>query len=118
MAVQVPVMPLVNPAGGPNYLAVGATDTIPVAPYGKYLVRLKNTSGSIDNYVVDDPNTPGAVGATTVQNPDVSGSVPATTGERDFLLDAVRFRDASGNINITHSAPGAQMTCIVYGPFN
>jgi hypothetical protein len=116
VAVQTPVRPVVNPAGAPPYAAVGASDTIPVAPTGKYLLIVKNAGGSPDNMVIDDPTTPGAVGATAVQNPDVSTTIPATTGERHFELEAQRFRDVNGNINVTHSFT-TTVTCIVYGPY-
>lgn len=116
MAVQTPVLPVVSPAGAPAYTAVGASDTIPVNPTGLYLLIVKNAGGTADNVVIDDPTSVGAVGATGVQNPDVTVTVPITTGERHILLDARRFRDVNGNINLTHSFT-TSVTCLVYGPF-
>jgi hypothetical protein len=116
MAVQTPVLPVVNPAGAPAYAAAGSADTIPVSPTGRYLLIIKNAGGSPDSVVIDDPTSgAGPTGATTATNPDVTVSVPATTGERHFLLDANRFRDAAGVINLTHSFT-TSVTCIVYGP--
>jgi hypothetical protein len=116
VATQTPVLPVVNPAGAPSFAAVGASDTIPVNPGGKYLLIVKNAGGSADSVVIDDPTSgTGPAGATTATNPDVTVSVPATTGERHFYLDANRFRDSTGVINLTHSFT-TSVTCIVYGP--
>ena len=116
MAVQQPVPPVPNPAGAPAYAAVGSADTIPVVPGGKYLLIVKNAGGSADLVEVLDQVTTNPVGAKTAGDFRISISVPATTGERHFFLDAGRFRDASGNINVTHGFT-TTVTCIVYGPF-
>lgn len=117
MAVQTPVRPPVNPSANPTLTPVGASDTIPVPPTGKVVVIVQNTGGSPDSMVIDDPNSGvGPTGSTTALNPDVTISVPATTGIRHLELDCARFRDASGNINITHSFT-TNVSCIVYGPY-
>lgn len=116
MVTHIPVRPVVSPAGAPAYAAVGASDVIPVAPNARYLLIVKNAGGTPDNVVIDDPTFVAPVGSTTPGNADVSTTVPATTGERHWELDSNRFRDASGNINLTHSFT-TSVTCIVYGPF-
>jgi hypothetical protein len=118
MAVQTPVRPSVNPAGNPTLNAVGATDTIPVSPGGKYILIVENAGGSIDNMAIVDPTSQAPAGATfTGGSPNVAHAIAATTGKRHIELDANRFRDATGNITVTHSFQ-TSVTCIVYGPYN
>jgi hypothetical protein len=114
MAVHTPAIPAVKSTPAPT--AVGAADTIPVGSSGRYLVIIKNGGGTPDNVVIDDPTSQSPPGSTTALNPDLTESVPATTGERHFFLEAARFRDANGNINLTHSFQ-TSVTCLVYGPF-
>jgi hypothetical protein len=65
--------------------------------------------------VIDDPTSAGAAGATTPQNPDVTISVGFGT-ERVFLIDASRFRDATGNINLVNTTV-TSVTYAIWGPF-
>jgi hypothetical protein len=112
-----PVLPPEVPAANPAYAAVAAADTIsPVDPDALYLVIIKGGAAS-DTVRFDDPTSgTGPAGAETVGNPDLLHAVPATTGDRHFLLRSRRHRDATGVINVTHTAPSG-VTMIVYGPF-
>jgi hypothetical protein len=92
-----------------------AADTIPVQAGGRYLLITRNTTASVLTTVVDDPNSQGPAGFTTF-NPDITITTPITTGVRQTVLDANRFRDASGNINIVNTNPAAGTTAEVYGP--
>jgi hypothetical protein len=109
--------PPVNPSANPTMTTAGATDTIDVPPTGKILLLIQNTTGTIDNVVVDDPSSQNP-GAATQFNPDVSFSVAATTGVRHCELDCQRFRNANGQISLTHSQSGAGVSSVAYGPYN
>lgn len=115
MAVVTPVAPGFSVANSTTTLTTGP-DTIPVGTAGRYLLQLRNTTGGAITVTVDDPTTPlpgGAAANTTFA--DVAVSVPATTGIRYHVLDAARFRDGTGNINVTSTAGG--VLADVIGPF-
>jgi hypothetical protein len=102
----------------PTYNAATATDVIaPVLAGSRYLIHIKNAAGSgTFTMVVDDPNSgAGVASATTAQNPDVTISVGFGT-EKAFLIDAGRFRDTSGNINLANGTV-TSVTYAVWGPF-
>lgn len=92
-----------------------ASDTIPVQSGGRYLLVTRNSTASVLTTVVDDPNSQGPAGATSF-NPDVTITTPITNGVRATVLDANRFRDSSGNINLVNTNPAAGTTAEVYGP--
>jgi hypothetical protein len=59
----------------------------------------------------------GVVGAVTAQDPDVVVNTVATTGVQEYLVNADRFADANGWVNITY--PGGDVTNLrleIYGP--
>jgi hypothetical protein len=116
MATYPPVAPTLT-AVAPTYNAANATDIIaPTLAGARYLIHIKNAAGSgTFTMVIDDPTSVGAAGATTPQNPDVTISVGFGT-ERAFLIDATRFRDASGNINLVN-ATTTSVTYAIWGPF-
>lgn len=115
MATITPVLPGYAKAHTPT--AVGASDVIPVAVTGKYLLIVRNGGGTVDNVSIDDPNTPLPPGAAANATfADVIGTVPITTGEMSWTLDAGRFRDGAGNINLTHSFT-TTVTAVCIGPF-
>lgn len=81
----------------------------------RYVLLFRNTGGSASVPTVDDPNSASPAGATAF-NPDLAGaSIPITTGATAMLIDASRFRDSAGNINITFTNP-ASVTAAVIGP--
>lgn len=104
----------------PTY-AAGASggDTAAVLAGSRYLLHLKNTSGGALTATLDDPTSQVPAGTLAATfNPDITVSVPATTGDKMLLIDASRFRDTTGNINITYSAnPPTGLTVGVFGPF-
>jgi hypothetical protein len=117
MATYAPVAPALT-AVAPTYNAATATDVIaPTLAGARYLIHIKNAAGSgTFTMVVDDPTSGvGVAGATTPQNPDVTISVGFGT-ERAFLIDATRFRDATGNINLVN-ATTTSVTYAIWGPF-
>jgi hypothetical protein len=98
------------------YTAVSdGVGVLPAAVGARYLLLFRNTGGSASVPTIDDPTSTTPVGATAF-NPDLVGaSVPATTGATAGLIDAGRFRDASGNINMTFTNP-TSLTVAVIGP--
>jgi hypothetical protein len=113
MSVITPVQLGIAQAVTPTVLT--AADTIPVQAGGRYLLITRNTTASVLTTVVDDPNSQGPAGNTAF-NPDVTITTPITTGIRETVLDANRFRDSSGNINLVNTNPAAGTTAEVYGP--
>jgi hypothetical protein len=96
-------------------VATAGGDSFPVVRGFRYLFIFRNTGGAPNTPTIDDPTTATPAGATAF-NPDVAiGPVPATNGVRVQILDATRFADANGNINVTYSvAPTMTVEC--YGP--
>lgn len=101
-------------AAAPVYNVAGAADTFAAQPGANYLLHIKNGNAAPCAVVLDDPTAQTPVGATAF-NPDVTYSVPATTGERVVKINSDRFRDASGNVNLTFT-PNATVTYAIYGP--
>lgn len=104
----------------PSYQA-GASggDTAVLLQGSRYLLHCKNTSAGVISVIVDDATsaTPSGTLVSTF-NPDITVSVPATTGDRMILIDGSRFRDATGNTNISYSTnPPTGLTVAVFGPF-
>jgi hypothetical protein len=114
MATITPVVP--TPGGAAvTPTTMTASDTIPVQAGGRYVLVTRNTTGTPLVTTIDDPNSAGPTGAQAF-NPDVQVTTPITTGVRSTLLDANRFRDSSGNINLTSTGAAAGTTAEVYGP--
>jgi hypothetical protein len=114
MTALTPVVP--TPSGAavtPTQMT--ATDTIPVQAGGRYLLITRNTTATPLVTTIDDPNSAGPAGAQSF-NPDVQVTTPITTGVRSTILDSNRFRDGSGNINLTSTGTAAGTTAEVYGP--
>jgi hypothetical protein len=83
----------------------------------RYLLLWRNTGGANITPTIDDPTSVSPNGATTF-NPDMlSFPIPLTSGATAQLINASRFRDASGNVNLTYSATPTGVTCAVVGPF-
>jgi hypothetical protein len=108
-----PVQVLSVLAAAPVYNAAALSDTVAVQPTSRYIVHVKNGSGSAITVTFDDQATPGPAQAQSF-NPDVQFSVPATS-ERIILIDSTRFRDILGNLNIAFSAI-TTVTYAIYGP--
>lgn len=111
MTVQAAQIPSLT-AIAPTYNVAGAADSFPAYPGTLYLVHIKNANAAPCAVVLDDPTAVTPVGATAF-NPDITYSVPATTGERVIKISSDRFRDASGNVNITFT-PNASVTYAIY----
>lgn len=116
MTALTPVLPT---AVGSALAYTSLTDGIGVFPASigaRYLLLFRNTSGSASVPTIDDPTSQTPAGATAF-NPDLVGaSIPATTGVTSQLIDAGRFRDASGNVNFTITNAASTITCAVIGP--
>lgn len=97
--------PVVKPAAGPltNVMAAAADQF--AAEYGAvYLLRFTNGSAVAANIVLNDPTSTSPGDATTF-DPDVTVAMPGVAGSvRTMRVDAMRFRDGSGNISWTYSA--------------
>lgn len=107
MATIQPTVPAAPPNGTtPPTQVLSAADVIAAAGVNKALIIITGaTSGSI-TVSFDDPNTQSPPYATAF-NPDVPLTV-AQAVKKAFLLDGLgRFKDASGNINITTSGTPA-----------
>lgn len=104
---------------GGNLAYTAVSDGIGVFPAAsgqRYLLLWRNTGGSASVPTIDDPNSASPVGAVAF-NPDlVAATVPITTGTTFQVINGSRFRDSSGNVNITMTNP-ASLTCAVVGPF-
>jgi hypothetical protein len=113
LAVQTP-----TEVGG-NLTYTSVSDGIlvfPAASGQRYLILWRNTGGSTSVPTIDDPTSATPVGAVAF-NPDLVGfTVPITTGATAQLINASRFRDASGNVNATMTN-AASLTAAVLGPF-
>jgi len=103
----------------PATAAVGG-DRFAATAGRRYLVRFSNADGAGRGAVFDDPTSGvGVVGATTAMNPDVTVTSPngaAPANQRVVLIDADRFRDVNGWVNITYSPAPTALTVEVYGP--
>lgn len=91
-----------------------AADVIPCSAYSVVILIVR--TGGTNTYTgsIDDPTSQTPASATAF-NPDVStGAVPIST-TKSFRLDTARFRDSSGNINITSSSTFTGTTLEAYG---
>lgn len=124
MADLTPVNPTIVDAtpGEPPVIVTcaGGGDRFPATAGRRYMLRINNGHSSAQNVVVDDPTSgTGVIGSTTAQNPDATIIVPngtAPANQRVVLLDADRFKDSTGWINLTYSGV-TLLTLEVYGPF-
>lgn len=115
MADLVVVNPNVASRAVPVKNVSSASDRFKVDPGNKYLLKIVNGAGAPSSTVLDDPvSGVGALGATTPMNPDVTITTPATS-ESARIIEAARFADANGWVNITTS-PITTLTIEVYGP--
>lgn len=90
-----------------------ASDVIPALAYREVILVLTSTTGT-PTVTVDDPTSQAPSGTLAAPfNPDVTLAV--TTGQSKVQkLSCARFRDSSGNINISTATP-ANSTLIVIG---
>lgn len=113
MSTITPVAPSVTPATVTPIVPTAA-DVIPCAAYTKVILVI--TTGGTNTYAgsIDDPTSQSPVGA-TAWNPDLStGTIPISS-QRSVSLDTARFRDSSGNINLTSSSTFTGTTVEAYG---
>lgn len=90
-----------------------ASDVIPCAAYRYVLLEITSSTGT-PTVTVDDPTTAAIPAAKTAADPDLQIG-PLSAGQTfSRLLPTSRYRDSSGNINITTSSP-ANSTIKVYG---
>lgn len=101
-------------ASTPPTQALTASDVF-AAPSERYLLVVTGATSGAIVVTVDDPTSVTPVGATT-WNPDMAlGSVAVTPARRAFYLTGCsRFRDASGNINLTTSGTPAGSNIEIY----
>ena len=104
--------PVVKPAAAPltNTANTGG-DRFPATYGAKYLVRFNNTGGAPVTVTIDDSNSV-APGSGNTFDPDVAIAV-TNAQARAVLIDAARFRDANGWINLTYSV-APTMTAEIY----
>lgn len=91
----------------------GATDAFPAQAGSTYLLWIVNASGSSVAAVIAD-STSVAPALATAFTPSVTVTVPAGT-TRQLKINADRFRDSSGNVNIAFT-PNASVTYAIIGP--
>ncbi len=82
----------------PTYVAVAASDTIPVAD-DRVMLHVKNASGTQDTVTLTDPGKTPA--GSSASNPTVV--VPITTGDRMIALPLALADPATGLVTVTHS---------------
>jgi hypothetical protein len=113
MATITPIAPGLTGAAEPAPPTPTAADVIPAAAY-KYIVLVVTSTTGTPTVKVDDPTTPAIAGATTAADPDLTIGPLAAGNTFSRLLPTARYRDASGNINITTTSP-ANSTVKAYG---
>jgi hypothetical protein len=108
--------PLTANGVAPTSNVAAASDRFAVTRGRKYLYRVANGGGSPDNVTFDDPNSQLPVGGSGTAGTFADVVVACTNGQqRAFLVDADRFADANGWVNLTHSFT-TSVTQEVYGP--
>lgn len=113
MSTITPVVPSVTPQTVTPIVPTAA-DVIPCAAFKQVILVI--TTGGTNTYagVIDDPTSVGPANPTQF-NPDVStGTIPISS-KRSIMLDTARFRDSSGNINLTSSSTFTGTTLEAYG---
>lgn len=113
MTVQIAQVPSLTPAA-PIMNTAGAADSFAAQAGANYLLWIANANAGICTVVLADPTSVSPVGATAF-TPAVTMTVPATTGVRQFKFNADRFRDSSGNVNLTFT-PNSSVTYAILGP--
>jgi len=115
-----PDLTVVNPANFAGALAVSAvgsaSDRFATTRGRRYLMRVNNAHASSQNFTVDDPTSvlpPGGSGTPGTFADVVVPVLNATT--RSFMVEADRFADANGWVNLVFGIAGA-MNVEVYGP--
>lgn len=101
----------------PNYQVCSAADTFKAASGARYELHYKNAATPTTILKVTDPTTPipgGSTAAAGFADLQVSAALGASA-ERKVIIDANRFRDASGNINLVHGTP-TTLTLNIIGP--
>lgn len=80
-----------------------ASDTIPCAQYNLVFLVIVSSTGT-PNVSVTDPTAVAPAGLTFTDNTVDSGAL--TAGQTKVMrLDAQRFRDVNGNINVSTATP-------------
>lgn len=105
MATITPIVPgVVATVATPQALTAGA-DVIPCSQYNIIFLVLRSVSTGTPTVTVDDPTSSAPAGTGVTFNPDPQAVLTAAQ-QKVMRLDTARFRDASGNINITTATPG------------
>lgn len=114
MATLTPIAPSVNSNAVVPQLPTAA-DSIPCSAY-RWVLLIVRTGGT-NTYLgtIDDPTTSAPSGTGVTFNADITTSTVAISSVRALRLDCARFRDASGNINITSSSTFTGTTLEAYG---
>lgn len=107
-------VPALAPGAAPTTNnATAGPDRFPAAVGGKYMVIYNNSGGAPITVTYDDPTSVTPANATAF-NPDVP--VVVTNAQRRVsFIDATRFRDSAGFINLAYSATPT-MTVEIHGP--
>lgn len=115
MATITPVLPnFTGATATPQTLT--ATDTIPVQPGSRYMMRTANTTATPLVTTIDDPNSVSPVGA-QAYNPDIQVTTPITSGVRYTLINTDRHRDSvTGLVTLVNTGFAAGTTVEVVGP--
>lgn len=115
MATITPVVPSVS-GNAVTGTTPTASDVIPCAAYRAVILVVKTAGTNTYLGAVDDPTSqPPAGTLVSAFNPDVSTGTVGTSSEKAIWLDTARFRDASGNINVTSSSTFTGTTLVAYG---
>lgn len=113
MATITPIEPGLSGAAESAPATPSASDVIPCAAYRDVILVVTSSTGT-PTVKVDDPTTPAITGATTAADPDLTIG-PLSAGQTfSRRLPTARYRDTSGNINITTTSP-ANSTIKAYG---
>lgn len=114
MATITPIAPGLTGAAEAAPATPTAADVIPAAAY-KYVLLVFSGTTSTLTLKVDDPTTPAIAGATTPADPDLTVGPLAAGNTFSRLLPTARYRDASGNINITTTGTVGDARVKAYG---
>src|SRR5688572_28471346 len=93
---------LSNPAALAPVAASGGGDSFNTGSNTPVFVHVVNGHSSAQTVTFDDSNTQSPEGA-VAHNPDFTVSVPNASNRLIVLRNPDRFRDASGNVNLTYS---------------
>lgn len=106
--------PTLTPGAGPSTnTCTAGPDRWPAAVGARYMLIWNNTAGAPVTITTDDPVSTGPVGAFQF-NPDVQVLVSSGSRRVQFI-DANRFRDVNGWVNVSYSV-SPTMTLEIHGP--